>query len=98
MVDMKSLVFGLMGGILGTIFGFLGWIISTLIIGALITPANTAFSAICNSGWLLALLFNPSGGIVTVFPVVGIFIMIAIGSIGGAIGGYAIGGGFSHKR
>jgi len=77
----------LTGVIMGAIFAILAIVILLLIVGtsSMVALINSALSGICNSGWPLASLFNPSNGIVPLLIVVGLFIAIVIGAF--AIGG-----------
>jgi len=78
----------LSGGIMALVYGVVGAVIGLilllLIIGnsAIITLINNGLTAICDSGWPLANLFDPNNGVVPMLIVVGIF----IGSIGLALG------------
>jgi len=69
--------------ILGVVFAILAVVIVLLIVGqsSMVTLINNALSGICNSGWPLAALFNPDGGIVPLLIVVGLL----VASIGGAL-------------
>lgn len=64
-------------------------IIVLLIIGSnsIITQINNGLTAVCNSGWPLASLFDPANGVMPLLIVIGVFlaaITLALG-IGSAI-------------
>jgi len=73
------------------IFGILGFVLGLIVIGqsAIITLINDALTGLCNSGWTLASLFNPSGGIVPLVLMAGILGGTVFGAtkVGRAIGG-----------
>jgi hypothetical protein len=74
---------GLENKVLGVVFAILAVILVLMIIGqsAMVTLINNALTGICNSGWPLASLFNPDGGIVPLIIVVGLL----VASIAGAL-------------
>ena len=75
----------------GTVGGLLALILFLTIVGqaSIIALINTGLTGICNSGWPLASLFNPSGGIVPLVLVVGFFIgAIALGVGVGQVTGH----------
>lgn len=80
----------MIGGLLGALFGTLTWVITLSVIGSagMISLINSALTGVCNSGWMLASFFNPSGGILTIFIVLGLFILVIVGSLAGAVVGY----------
>ena len=84
----------MIGGLLGALFGTLTWVITLSVIGStgMIALINESLTGICNSGWMLASFFNPSGGILTIFIVLGLFILVVVGSMAGAVVGYMASG------
>jgi len=73
----------LQNNILGVVFAILGVIIVLLIVGndSMVTLINDGLTGICNSGWPLAALFNPTGGIVPLLIVVGLFVGVIAGAL-----------------
>lgn len=71
------------GTIMGVVYAILAVIIVLLIVGSagMVALINTALTGICDSGWPLASLFNPSGGIVPLLIVVGLLIATIIGAM-----------------
>jgi hypothetical protein len=95
-INAAGYVAPLVGGLLGALFGFLSWILVLTVIGStsMVSMINTALDSICDSGWMLASFFNSEGGILTIFITLGLFVLVAAGSIGGALVGY----GASHRK
>jgi hypothetical protein len=89
-IDMNTYMAPLIGGLLGALFGFLAWIIVLVVIGStsMVTLINSALDGICNSGWMLSSFFNSDGGILTLFITLGLFVLVAVGSIAGALAGF----------
>ena len=77
----------LKGKIMTVVYAILGVILVLLIVGntGMVALINSALTGICDSGWPLASLFNPTGGVVPLLIVVGLLIATIAGAL--AIGG-----------
>jgi hypothetical protein len=78
--------------ITGVVYAILGVILVLLLVGnaGMVAIINSSLTGICNSGWPLASVFNPTDGIVPLLIIVGLLLATIAGAM--AIGKSAKGG------
>lgn len=82
------------GKVMSVVVGVVGAVIALILLlvimgnASIIAQINSGLTAICDSGWPLASLFNSESGIVPLLIIVGIFIGAIVLAIGVGISAY----------